>query len=110
MQLESFSYARREQAENSDRREATSRYSAPSMTVDSPDRTLWLAKRALHVFLCIAIPFAFWAIVIRWSTENIKEQINQQVPQHDMKMEVKKFEIKEFDMEGFRKSMGMPAE
>jgi hypothetical protein len=69
-----------------------------------------LAKRALHAFLCIAIPFAFWAIVIRWSTENIKEQIDQRIPQHDMKMEVKKFEIKEFDMEGFRKSMGMPAE
>ena len=70
----------------------------------------WLIKRTLHALLCIAIPLAFWALVIRWSTENINEKINQQIPQHDMKMEVKKFEIKEFDMEGFRKSLGMSAE
>jgi hypothetical protein len=96
--------------ENSERRGATSPYSEPSVSDDSTASTFWLARRALHALLCIVIPFAFLALVIRWSTENVNEKINQQIPQHDMQMEVKKFEIKEFDMEGFRKSMGLTAE
>jgi hypothetical protein len=85
-------------------------YADPTPSYDSAAGALWLFKRAVHAILCIAIPVCIWAVVIRWSSEKVIEQLPKSDPKVDMMKHVKNFEIREFDMEGFRKSMGLPGE
>jgi hypothetical protein len=83
-------------------------YSEPTSSYGVSGSALWLAKRTVHAILCIAIPICIWAFVIRWSSQKVIEQLPKSDPKYEMMQNVKKFEIKEFDLEGFHQSLGMP--
>ena len=44
---------------------------AEAAPAQSAPGALYLAKRAVHAILCIAIPLGIWALIIRWSTESV---------------------------------------
>jgi hypothetical protein len=69
-------------------------------------RPLHRARRALYAIFGIAIPLGVWVLIIQLFTQHVKEQI----PPKDNRTQVQKVEIRELDVQGFRKSLGLPAE
>jgi hypothetical protein len=66
-----------------------------------------ISRRALaRGFFCVAIPLGVWVLIIQLFTQHVKEQI----PPKDNRTQVQKVEIRELDVQGFRKSLGLPSE
>ena len=110
MPVETFVPDKSEGTQGSRRLSAAYPDSGYSMSDDSRTSSLWLVKRTMHALLCIAIPVCVGALIIRWSTEHVKQQIEQEIPLYDPMKDVKKFEIKQFDVEAFHQSMGIRSE
>jgi hypothetical protein len=110
MPVETFVSDKSEATQGSGRLDAADPYAGQSMSDDPRTNSLWLIKRTMHALLCIAIPVCVWALIVQWSTEHVKQQLEQQIPQYDPMKEVKKFEFKQFDVEAFHKSMGIGSE
>ena len=61
-------------------------------------------KHTLLTIVALAMALGFWTVVINSYAWYVRDQI----PVHDIRKEVKPLELKPFDVDGFRKSMGLP--
>ena len=71
-----------------------------------------MEMKLAKTILCVAIPLVAWWALIRWSAHKLVEHVNEHAkdPRYSLKMEVKDFEVPEFDADAFRQSLGMPSE